>query len=289
MVTHSSRLPKTSSREVVAGSSHKTRQRQGAGVPVPIHRITKRSSLKATPRLGPARALSTLPDGAGDGAGATAQASRSSWRRRLVIMVKAPAAGRVKTRLARDIGVVAATAFYRHASGALVSRLGNDPRWDTTLAVAPDIAAHQSHWPFGMSRRAQGRGDLGRRMQRIFDRMPPGPVVIIGSDCTVMGPADVAAAFAALGDADAVLGPATDGGYWLIGERRSPRPLKAFAGVRWSSDWTLADTLRNFDGRRVSLVRELPDVDTGEDLRDIDGASFAARRVRAKRDMPRDM
>lgn len=199
-------------------------------------------------------------------------------------MVKAPAAGHVKTRLARDIGVVAATAFYRHASTSLIARLGSDPRWATVLAVAPDAATtNLSHWPSRMRRRAQGAGDLGARMQRIFNRSCPGPIVIVGSDCPSMQPADIAAAFAALGSADAVLGPAPDGGYWLIGERRSPRPLPAFNGVRWSSDWTLADTLRNFDGRRIALLPERSDVDTEADLEEAGGTSRAARRIRAER------
>lgn len=238
--------------------------------------------LKATPRLRAARALSRDALGSRSEDAVTASAPRSRWRRQLVIMVKAPAAGRVKTRLARDIGVVAATAFYRHASTSLIARLGTDPRWATVLAVAPDAAAaNLSHWPRHMRRRAQGAGDLGARMQRIFDRSPPGPVVIVGSDCPSMRPADVAAAFAALGSADAVLGPAPDGGYWLIGERRSPRPLAAFDGVRWSSDWTLADTLRNFEARRVALLREYPDVDTAADLEETGGPSRATRRVGA--------
>jgi len=201
------------------------------------------------------------------------------WARRLVIMVKAPEAGRVKTRLAREIGVVCATSFYRHASAAVVGRLSCDRRWRTVLAVAPDTATNARYWPAPLARRAQGHGDLGRRMQGLFDRMPPGPVIIIGSDCPAVRPDDVAAAFAALGRADAVLGPAPDGGYWLVGERRCPKPLPAFSGVRWSSEHTLVDTMANFAARRVALVRQLPDVDTAADLAGMNGK--AARRVLA--------
>ncbi|HRY05807.1 MAG TPA: TIGR04282 family arsenosugar biosynthesis glycosyltransferase [Hyphomicrobiaceae bacterium] len=201
------------------------------------------------------------------------------WARRLVIMVKAPQAGRVKTRLAREIGVVGATSFYRHASAAVVGRLGCDRRWQTLLAVAPDTAMNARYWPARLARRAQGHGDLGRRMQGLFDRMPPGPVIIIGSDCPTVRADDIAAAFVALGRADAVLGPAPDGGYWLVGERRSPKALPAFSGVRWSSEHTLADTMANFAARRVALVRQLPDVDTAADLAGMNGK--AARRVLA--------
>ena len=62
------------------------------------------------------------------------------------------------------------------------------------------------------------------------------------------------------------VGPAEDGGYWLIGERRTPKPLPAFNGVRWSSENALADTLANFKNYRVARVRTVSDVDTAADL-----------------------
>jgi uncharacterized protein len=65
-----------------------------------------------------------------------------------------------------------------------------------------------------------------------------------------------------------VLGPAHDGGYWLIGLRRSPRVLAPFAGVRWSGPHALADTLANLNGKRVLLAPTLRDVDTSEAYRD---------------------
>jgi glycosyltransferase A (GT-A) superfamily protein (DUF2064 family) len=63
---------------------------------------------------------------------------------------------------------------------------------------------------------AQGGGDLGVRLRRLLKTLPPGPVVVIGSDTPSVTPADIARAFHALGAADAVFGPARDGGYWLI-------------------------------------------------------------------------
>lgn len=248
-----------------------------------IHFLGKCSRLAALPRL-PANRPELSP-GLGEVTASrqdhaqVGRAAPAGWRRRLVIMVKAPQAGRVKTRLAREIGVVGATSFYRHASSAVVGRLGADPRWQTVLAIAPDTAARARYWPAPLARRAQGNGDLGRRMQALFDRLPPGPVIIIGSDCPAVRPDDIASAFRALGGADAVLGPAPDGGYWLVGEWRSPKALPAFTGVRWSSERTLADTVANFSARRVAFVRELPDVDTAADLSRLNGKG--ARRVHA--------
>ena len=64
-----------------------------------------------------------------------------------------------------------------------------------------------------------------------------------------------------------MLGPAPDGGYWLIGLKRSPHVLRPFAGVRWSSAYALADTVANLDGKRVAFAATLSDVDIAEDFR----------------------
>ena len=183
----------------------------------------------------------------------------------LVIMVKAPVAGQVKTRLARGIGVGAATGFYRTMLGRSVRRLGRDPRWRTLLGVTPDTSVRSPVWPKCDGLVPQGRGDLGDRMGGLFDGLPPGPIVIIGSDIPGIEPSDIAEAFKALGGHDAVLGPAPDGGYWLIGLKRHPRVPRPFSGVRWSSEHTLKDTLANLQDCRVALLRELADVDTVAD------------------------
>lgn len=195
----------------------------------------------------------------------------------LVVMAREPVLGRVKTRLARDIGHVAATGFYRRALTALVARLGADPRWRTVLAVAPDAAvtAPLARMRGAASVVAQGGGDLGARMQRMFDRAPPGPCVIVGSDIPDIGVTQVAAAFRALGAHEAVIGPTGDGGYWLIGQRRSPRILRCFEGVAWSSGRERAQTLANLrrEGARVASLEVLEDIDTGADH-----AAWQARR-----------
>jgi len=89
--------------------------------------------------------------------------------------------------------------------------------------------------------------------------------VLVGSDIPGLSRDDLAAAFRALGRADAVFGPAEDGGYWLVG-LGPRRPAHPFATVRWSTPHALADTLANCRGRRVALLRRLRDVDTAEDL-----------------------
>jgi glycosyltransferase A (GT-A) superfamily protein (DUF2064 family) len=110
-------------------------------------------------------------------------------------------------------------------------------------------------------------------MQRIFDRLPPGPALIVGTDVPGITPSHIAHAFHLLGRHDAVFGPAADGGYWLVGLKRRPRVLRIFAGVRWSSPHALADTLANLRGRwSVAFIATLNDVD------DVNGLAANAAR-----------
>ena len=180
-------------------------------------------------------------------------------------MAKSPLAGRVKRRLAASVGVVSAARFYRTCLAHTLMRLGRDPRWRTLLAVSPDRDVSAPYWPRGIERVPQGGGDLGVRMQRLFRRLPPGPAIIVGSDIPAIKASDIARAFRLLGNGDAVLGRAPDGGYWLVGLRRSPRLLAPFANVRWSGPHALADTLRNLQGHRVAFAATLSDVDSEED------------------------
>lgn len=187
----------------------------------------------------------------------------------LIIMVKAPVAGRVKTRLAADIGTARATAFYRRAVATIVRRFGTDIRWRTVLAIAPDAAVGDAAWQqrvSGLQRVAQGGGGLGDRMVRAFKTVRPGPVVMIGSDAIAIQPTDIAAAFASLKTNDAVFGPAPDGGYWLIGAAPSVDVARMLAGVRWSTEHTLADTAANLSNARIAMLRPLRDVDTGAEF-----------------------
>ncbi len=185
----------------------------------------------------------------------------------LAIMAKAPAMGRVKTRLAKDVGLVEATRFYRVALARLIRRLAADPRWRTVIAASPDTQAlpDQIWLQDADAVVPQGEGDLGARMQRVFDTAPKGPVVIIGSDIPDISAHHIAHAFKALGNNDAVMGPSVDGGYWLIGQKRMPKVLWPFANVDWSSGKERDQTLANFGKARVAMLDELSDVDSGRD------------------------
>lgn len=183
----------------------------------------------------------------------------------VILFARAPRLGTVKSRLARGIGARAALRFHCATLAAVARPIARDRRWRTVLATTPRGA--RADWsrfvPRTTPRIDQPRGDLGARMQRCM--RPWARAVLVGSDIPGLRPADIAAAIRALGRADAVFGPAMDGGYWLVG-MGPRRPARPFAQVRWSSAHALADTLANFRGRRVALLRRLQDVDTAEDL-----------------------
>ncbi|MFA5948943.1 MAG: TIGR04282 family arsenosugar biosynthesis glycosyltransferase [Hyphomicrobium sp.] len=193
----------------------------------------------------------------------------------VVVMVKVPALGRVKTRLSREIGAVRAAQFYRQSLATVVARLKGS-EWRLVLAVAPDNGAGSRQLPRCVHI-AQGTGDLGQRMQRVMDRLPAGPVIIIGSDIPGVGRRHIRRAFRLLGQHDAVLGPAGDGGYWLVGFKRRPRVPCGFERVRWSGPHALADTMRNLAGLRVAFADQLDDVDEAADLARL--GHLASRRV----------
>ncbi|MBV8191114.1 MAG: TIGR04282 family arsenosugar biosynthesis glycosyltransferase [Alphaproteobacteria bacterium] len=190
-------------------------------------------------------------------------------QRHLVVMARAPQLGRVKQRLAQDIGAIAATRFYRALLDEQLGRLARDRRWSLWLFITPDRAVAHPAWRVARSVdvRGQGHGDLGRRMKRPFAALPPGPLVLVGSDIPLMGRRHIWRAFRLLGRHELVFGPASDGGFWLVGARRSrPLPKTLFEGVRWSTADALADSLATLPSHlSVGFADTLDDVDDGAD------------------------
>jgi len=190
----------------------------------------------------------------------------------LIVFARAPEPGRVKTRLAPLLGKEGAARLHaRLVENTLRTALaaGFD-RVD--LYCSPGIGHRffsKLETRFGVGLRSQGRGGLGDRMYRAFERAlrSHSCVVLIGSDCPVLRPADLRAAARALqAGADAVLSPAEDGGYALIGLRRASRRL--FDGIAWSTPEVLAQTRRRLGQLRWHWkeLRTLWDVDRPEDV-----------------------
>ncbi|MBM3571838.1 MAG: glycosyltransferase [Alphaproteobacteria bacterium] len=193
--------------------------------------------------------------------------------RHLIVFARVPRLGQVKKRLAAGIGDLAALIFYRRALEALLRRLGRG-RWHCWIATTPARARHRG-WPRPWRSFVQESGDLGRRMGRAMASRPAGPTIVVGSDIPEIEIGHIEAAFRALGQADAVFGPAADGGYWLVGCRRRPPIHGLFARVRWSSAHALADTMSNLRGRRAVVL--------GAVLDDIDDANALLRWRRRRR------
>jgi len=195
---------------------------------------------------------------------------RPVLKHKLIVFLRAPRPGEVKTRLAATIGDEAACEAYRKLVEKLLENLASLN--EVELCFAPDEAeAEIRPWlKTGWRLSPQGGGDLGARLHRAFEsacHSGAKHVVAIGSDCPEVTPGDIESAWIALQSHDAVIGPANDGGYWLIG-LNEPR-WSLFEGVAWSTDHVLAQTIERCRtaGLRVRLLRELDDVDTEDDWR----------------------
>lgn len=185
-----------------------------------------------------------------------------------IIMLKAPRAGAVKTRLGKEIGMGRSAALFRIMTDHTIRTALRDGS-DIVLAVDPvsAMAGWSSLWPPHLPRIPQGRGDLGERMRRVMDTVPRGPVVVIGADAPGLRAHHLRPAFDLLRGHDAVFGPADDGGYWLVGLARRRSAPDLFNGVRWSSETALTDTLASLPERfRVTQTEPLGDVDVASDL-----------------------
>ena len=189
-------------------------------------------------------------------------------RQKLIIFVKAPRPGFVKTRLAKAIGPDDACGAYNRLVTTLSGQLSGLN--EVELRFTPDDAATEiAHWLSPTwSAAAQGEGDLGERLRRAFDQSFVAGwerVAIIGSDCPWIGERDIVDSWNLLTDHDTVLGPATDGGYWLIALKASAPDL--FSNIDWSTSYVLEQTLGQIarSGRSCHLLRELGDIDTAED------------------------
>jgi rSAM/selenodomain-associated transferase 1 len=184
----------------------------------------------------------------------------------LLIFLKYPEPGRVKTRLAETIGAERAAALYRRWIDIVLDQLQVLRTCIQLVAYfdgAPHDAFHPWHqladhwWP-------QPVGDLGDRLSAGFASAFDlgGPVIAVGTDCLEMAADLIEHAFAELHRHDVVFGAASDGGYYLVGTAQNRPTL--FRSVRWSSTFTLDDHLRRCqeEGWSVSILPMRHDIDT---------------------------
>ncbi|MBI2067117.1 MAG: TIGR04282 family arsenosugar biosynthesis glycosyltransferase [Deltaproteobacteria bacterium] len=184
----------------------------------------------------------------------------------LLIFAKYPEPGRVKTRLARTVGPVKAALRYRGMVEMVMQKsLPLNGEYQRALCFDPPERENDFRkWFPSLDLRRQGGGDLGQRMSAAFqESLAKGSnrAVLIGTDCIEINRSLLCEAFDRLDKADLVLGPAKDGGYYLIGMKKTHPFL--FEGIPWSTEKVLDETLEKAkrDRLKVELFKTLSDLD----------------------------
>jgi rSAM/selenodomain-associated transferase 1 len=189
----------------------------------------------------------------------------------LIVFAKEPRLGRVKSRLARNMGHVKATFWYKNQLASLITKLNYRSSIKKHLYITPDNS-NRSFSQFklhGWKIHNQGQGNLGQRMRRAVNSLKNGSKVLIGSDIPDVTLNHVQSAYKELRKSDVVFGPAVDGGYWLmaLGKNQLAPALK---NVRWSTKYALEDTIKNFNPKKkISFILTLNDVDTIHDFKKV--------------------
>lgn len=187
-------------------------------------------------------------------------------QKHLIVFVKNPVLGTVKTRLANSIGDEKALEVYQD----LVEKCRNEcleVNAERHLFYSKQIA--KDSWDeIAFSKHLQSDGDLGDKITDAFRKTfkEQGKVIIIGSDCYDLDAAVIEEAFQKLDFSDVVIGPANDGGYYLLGTKFFHPEL--FQNITWSTELVLKETIQQANSKNLSvnLLKELIDLDTLEDL-----------------------
>lgn len=184
--------------------------------------------------------------------------------------MKEPRPGAAKTRLIPSLGAEQAAALYRLLAEEEIRRTAPRPGEYERLFFVDPPGASLADWLRGEALLPQQGADLGARMSAAFEeafRRGASRVAVVGTDVPFVSRGLVVEAFRALDDHDLVLGPAEDGGYYLLAVAE-PRPA-LFSGIAWSTASVLAATVERAGtlGLSVRLLEPLRDIDTLEDLR----------------------
>ena len=192
----------------------------------------------------------------------------------LIVFLKYPETKKVKTRLGKDLGDQKAVELYREVAGFVADSFSGQENWTTFFFYAPKERKKEVLEWLGDKEGfffAQGAGSLGQRMSRAFEKcfsLGFRNVVIIGTDCVMITEEDLETAFSLLSGEqfEAVLGPATDGGYYILGLCRKTDAV--FQDMQWSSARVFKETERRMreNGLRHAVMRELSDIDQEKDI-----------------------
>jgi rSAM/selenodomain-associated transferase 1 len=188
----------------------------------------------------------------------------------LIVFARDPQPGKVKTRLASDIGDETSCRVYRQLLKKTLCTCRTVSADFHVFLVENPQTDFFSKLPFQseFSLRVQKKGHLGEKMEAAFSWALEKyrKVVLVGSDCPGLTREHLLEAFHLLGDRQVVLGSAEDGGYYLVGQS-SPTP-GLFEDIDWSSDRVLEQSLENLEKSQVdyALLTELYDIDEEKDL-----------------------
>ncbi|MBF04673.1 MAG: glycosyltransferase [Flavobacterium sp.] len=187
----------------------------------------------------------------------------------ILIFTRNPELGKVKTRLAASIGQENALQVYiellQHTKNVVL-----ETDYDKRVLYSDAINTKDMWNNHLFQKREQFGKDLGVRMYNAFrEGFEEGyqKIVIIGSDLITLEPNDLKNAFAALDANDVVIGPAEDGGYYLLGLKSIPENI--FKNKEWGTNTVLKETLKNIKNLKYSLLEEKNDIDTFDDIKAI--------------------
>ena len=187
----------------------------------------------------------------------------------LLILTRNPELGKCKTRLAATVGDSAALEIYQFLLNHTVS-LTKGLSVDKWVFYSEDIWIDDIWDNHLYQKKLQVGKDLGERMLNAFkEGFQAGfdQIIIIGSDMYHLAQKDLEEAFRQLKNHDYVVGPAEDGGYYLLGMKQLNEKL--FQNKIWGTDTVLASTLQDMNGAKIALLDERNDVDYYEDIKDI--------------------
>jgi rSAM/selenodomain-associated transferase 1 len=184
----------------------------------------------------------------------------------IIVFAKNPELGKCKTRLAKTIGNEKALSVYKQLiqhTATTVSQVNSN-----RVVFYSEQIQHNDFWPEDkFEKQVQTKGHLGQKMQTAFEwgfNQGYSKICIVGSDLLELKATDIDEAFLKLERNDLVFGPATDGGYYLMGMNELYK--NAFKDKAWSTDQVLKQTLEDLKEQKVALLNPKTDIDTSEDL-----------------------
>lgn len=191
-------------------------------------------------------------------------------KKALIIFTRNPELGKVKTRLAKSVGDESALEIYKFLLKHTVA-ITKNLNVDKYVFYSENIHRDDIWNPEIFRKKLQTGTDLGEKMQNAFSElfeMGYEKVLIVGSDIFELDQSDIENAFEVLQTTETVIGPATDGGYYLLGMKELNATI--FQNKNWGTSTVLEETLADLRQKKYVLLEERNDVDYFEDIKEID-------------------